>query len=107
MLTVERRIYEFMSQVCPAYSGGSWRFFELANGGFYMTPPGEAYEICIDSNGFQGHMSADAAGITVCLFIYSQLSFESATESFAKHFHWLRDFARHHPEAGAIFQAID
>lgn len=107
MLTVERCIYDFMSQFASTYSGGCWRFFELRNGGFYMSPPDEAYEIRIDSNGFQARMSADAAGITVCLFAYSQLSFESATEIFAKHFHWLRDFARHHPEAGAIFQAID
>lgn len=107
MLTVERRIYDFMSRFAGAYSGGCWRFFELGNGGFYMSPPDAAYEIHIDSNGFQGRMSADAAGIAICLFAYSQLSFEFATDVFAEHFHWLRDFAWDHPEAGAIFQAID
>jgi hypothetical protein len=107
MLTVESRIYDCMSQFSAAYCGGCWCFFELANGGFYMSPPDEAYDIRIDGNGFRGRMSADAAGITVCLFTYSQLSFESATETFAKHFHWLRDFARHHAEARAILQAID
>lgn len=107
MLTVERRIYDFMAQFASAYSGGCWRFFELGNGGFYMSPPDETYEIRIDSNGFQGRMSADAAGIMVCLFTFSQLSFEYSADTFAKHFHWLRDFARDHAEAGAIFQAID
>ena len=68
MLTVEGRIYDCMSQFSAAYSGGCWRFFELANGGFYMSPPDEAYDIRIDGNGFHGRMSADAAGITVCLF---------------------------------------
>jgi hypothetical protein len=107
MLTVERRIYDFMSQFASAYSGGCWRFFELGNGGFYMSPPDEAYEIRIDSNGFRGRMSADATGITVCLFTFSYLSFKYPTDIFAKHFHSLRDFARDHSEAGVIFQAID
>jgi hypothetical protein len=107
MLTVERRIYDFMSQFASAYSGGCWRFVELGNGGFYMIPPDEAYEIRIDSNGFRGCMSADAAGITICLMAFSHLSFEHTTDIFARHFHWLRDFAWDHPEAGVIFQAID
>lgn len=107
VLTIESRIYDCMSQFSAAYSGGCWRFFELANGGFYMSPPDEAHDIRIDGNGFHGRMSADAAGITVCLFTYSQLSFEFATETFAKHFHWLRDFAWYHAEARVILQAID
>ena len=107
MLTVERRVYEFMAQFASAYCGGGWRFFELGNGGFYMSPPDEAYEIRIDSNGFKGRMSADAAGITACLFSFSELSLEYRAQIFARHFHWLRDFASDHPEAGVIFQAID
>jgi hypothetical protein len=107
MLVVERRIYNVMSQVASAYSGGYWRFFELGNGGFYMSPPGEAYDIFIDGNGFDSRMSADAAGITVCLFAFSQLSFEHPAEVFARHFHRLRDFACGHVEAARIFQAID
>ena len=53
-------------------------------------------------------MTADAAGITVCLFAFSHLSFEYLqTEVFARHFHWLRDFALGHAEARQIFAAID
>lgn len=107
MLAVEGLIYDFMSRFASGYGGGVWRFFELSNGGFYMSPPDEAYELRIDSNGFQGRMSADAAGITVCLFAFSYLSFEYTTEVFSRHFHWLRDFAMDHPEAGLIFEAID
>lgn len=107
MLTVERCIYDFMARFASAYSGGCWRFFELGNGGFYMSPPDDAYEVRIDSSGFQGCMSGDAAGITVCLFTFSHLSFEDATDNFARHFHWLRDFALDHPEAGVILHAMD
>jgi hypothetical protein len=107
MLTVESRIYEFMSQFASTYDSGIWQFFELSNGGLYLSPPGEEYELRVDSNGFQGRMSGDAAGIAVCLFAFSHLSFEYTTDIFSQHFHWLRNYALDHPEASAIFAAID
>ena len=107
MLTVEGRIYDFLSQFCSAYDGGVWRFFELSNGGFYMCPPEGTYELRVDGNGFKGRMSADAAGITVCLFTFSHMSFGYATDIFSRHFYQLRDFAQDHPEAALIFAAID
>ena len=107
MLTVESCSYDFMALFARTYSGGAWRFFELSNGGFYMSPPDEAYDLRIDSNGFEGRMSADAAGITVCLFTFSHLSFQCATDVFSQHFHWLREFALDHREALRIFEAID
>jgi hypothetical protein len=106
MLTVEGCIHDFMAQFARAYSGGAWRF-ELGNGGFYMSPSDEAYDLRIDSNGFEGRMSADAAGITVCLFAFSHLSFQYATDMFGQHFHRLREFALEHREALQIFEAID
>jgi hypothetical protein len=61
-----------------------------------------------DTLGYDGEMSADAAGITVCLFACSLLSFEyRGTEVFARHFHGLREFALEHPESTQIFAAID
>lgn len=39
MLTVERRIFDFMSRFASKWSGGCWSFFELSHGGFYMSPP--------------------------------------------------------------------
>lgn len=107
MLIVEHCIYDFMAQFARGYSGGYWRMFELSNGGFYMSPPEETYELRIDSNGFRGRMSADAAGITVCLFAFSHLSFDYATDIFPRHFHRLREHALDHPEASVIFEAID
>ena len=107
MLTVEGRIYEFLSQFCAAYDGGVWNFFELSNGGFYMSPPEARYEFSIDSNGFRGCMSADAAGITACLFAFSHMSFEYTNDVFSRHYHHLLDYADVHPEARIIFEAID
>ena len=48
-------------------------------------------------------MSADAAGITVCLFALSHLSFEYTTDIFSRHYHWLLEYAKDHAEARAIF----
>ena len=50
MLTVEGRIYDFLSQFCPSYDGGLWQFYELSNGGFYMSPPEDSYELAIHGN---------------------------------------------------------
>jgi hypothetical protein len=107
MLTVEGRIYELMGRLCSSYDGGIWKFYELSNRGFYMTPPDGPYVIHVEGNGCLRRMSADAAGITACLFAFSLMSFEYADEMFANHYHWLRDFAMTHPEARAIFAAID
>ena len=108
MLRVEYAVYAFMRKLASQYTGGSWAFFELSNGGFYMAPEcGTKISICVDGNGFEGTMSAGAAGITVCLFALSHLSFQIADESIAEHFHRLRDFALEHAEASAILAAID
>ena len=109
MLTFEGRVYDLMRQFSPQYGGGMWAYLEVSNGSFYMTPPPDkSYRLTIPSNGYDGEMSADAAGITVCLFAYSLLSFDyQGTEVFARHFHGLRDFALDHAESAQIFAAID
>jgi hypothetical protein len=57
--------------------------------------------------GFEGQMSADAAGITACLFALSHLSFQIQHENIENHYHQLRDCALEHAEAGVILAAID
>jgi hypothetical protein len=107
MLTVEGRIYDLLSRFCSTYDGGYWRFHHLSNGGFYMSPPDGTYRLTVEGNGFEGCMSADASGVAVCLFAFSHMSFEYATDIFSAHYHQLRDFALEHPEAESIFAAID
>lgn len=108
MMTFEGFVYDLMRQFSPQYPGGSWRFMELSNGSFFMTPPDRTYRLTVPSNGYQGEMSADAAGITVCLFAYSLLSFQyRGTDVFTRHFHRLREFALGHAESAQIFAAID
>jgi hypothetical protein len=107
MVTVEARIHDLMGRFVADYYGGFWDFFELSNGGFYMAPQMPAVRLSVESNGYDGRMSADAAGITVCLLAFSHLAFEDNAEVYSRHFHWLRDFALGHSEASQIFAAID
>ena len=108
MLIVEQAIYTFMRKLSSQYTGGYWNYLELSNGGFYMAPAhDEPMDVFVETNGFKGQMSADAAGITACLFALSHLSFQIQHESIARHFHQLRDFALDHAEASMILGAID
>ena len=108
MLTVENAVYTFMRRIAPQYTGGYWTFRELSNGGFYLAPHSDTgFRICVESNCFEGEMSADAAGITACLFALSHLSFDMEDDCIATHFHYLRDFAISHAEANTILAAID
>jgi Antirestriction protein len=76
MLTVESAIFAFMRKLCAGYNGGWWVYYELSNRGFYMAPRDEAlYGLTGDGNSFSGDLSADAAGITACLFALSHISF--------------------------------
>ena len=38
---VENTIYNLMDMLSEDYQGGSWKYFELSNGGFYMSPTSE------------------------------------------------------------------
>jgi hypothetical protein len=61
-------------------------------------------------NQFEGDLSADALGITACLYAYSNLSF-SGPDVFADicsdHYYWLREFMMGHQEVEAILAATD
>jgi hypothetical protein len=108
-LTVEPAIFQFASQLAPAYSGGYWHFYRLSNGGFYMAPKLDGEFQIVADNGFTGILSAEALGITACLYTYSNLSFGEGKfgEACGEHYHWLYEFAMLHGEAGAIRAAID
>ena len=115
-LRLEPTVFNMAGMLSEQYRGGSWEFYALSNGGFYMAPssnphgqnPDNGFPVTSD-NGFEGPMSGDALGITVCLYAYSRLSFAQSSlgELCAQHYHWLREYALDHSEAGAIFAAID
>ena len=108
MLTVEYAIFAFMRKLSAQYTGGYWTYYELSNRGFYMAPQSDSrFHVAVEANDFTGEMSADAAGITACLFALSHLSFQVCNNQVSEHFHLLRDFALEHAEASVILAAID
>ena len=108
-LQLEPVIYGITERMAEGYNGGYWEFYTLSNGGFYMAPSDDrTYHITCD-NMFEGDLSADALGITSCLYAYSHLSFSggSFARECALHFHRLREFIFEHPEIRKILGATD
>lgn len=105
---VENAIYNLMDMLSKDYQGGAWKYFELSNGGFYMSPSSpKSHRVLWCDNYYDGVMSADAAGITACLFAFSQLSFRANLEYLGEYYEKLYEFVIDHEESGEIFAAID
>src|SRR5260370_25094145 len=75
MLRLEDTVFDFMRQFVTRYIGGVWDMLELSNGGFYMRTGSESVKFRVPSNGFEGVMSAGAAGITGFFFFCFLLFF--------------------------------
>jgi hypothetical protein len=108
-LQLEPFIFSMASRLSDDYGGGYWLFYMLDNGGFYMAPDLDGRFQVVSPNGWEGFMSANAFGITVCLFAYSNLSFGSGhfAETCAGLYHALREYMMDHAEARAILAATD
>jgi hypothetical protein len=109
-LYVEPLVYALTDRLASEYNGGYWEFYVLSNGGFYMAPHSDMPFQVRCENGFEGELSTNALGITICLYAYSQLSFTAESRlatTCARQYHRLRDYMLAHPEAGAILAAID
>jgi hypothetical protein len=98
-LHLEPLAYAMADSLSSDYTGGYWDFFSLNNGGFHVT--------C--ENSFEGDLSADAVGITVCLYACSGLSFSGMliADVCAGQYHLLREYALEHSEAAEIMAAVD
>lgn len=109
-LLVEPFVYGMAENITPEYRGGYWTFYRLGNGGFYMAPDSERYYPVSCQNGYEGILSADALGITACLYAYSHLSFSdnpTLAGACAEQYHLLREYMLEQTEAEGILGAID
>ncbi len=106
-LRLEPTVFAMADRLAADYSGGYWDFYALTNGGFYMARSTDRTYTVTAENGYEGVLSADALGITACLYAYSHLSFtnDHFAEVCAEHFHLLREYAMDHPEARVILAA--
>lgn len=111
-LPFEQRAYTFLSEFARDYTGGYWDFYRLDNGGFYMAPLFPArMQVRVHTNGYEGQLSNDAAGIMACLFSLNQLSWTLKTDDSIRlaveRYYQLHDYASEHPEAPQILRAIN
>ncbi|MCX2499553.1 antirestriction protein, partial [Plesiomonas shigelloides] len=73
---LEPQAFAWLDRLCDDYNGGFWDFYTLSNGGAFMAPESdenseEKWSLFNPMNGNEAEVSAEAAGIIVCLLTYS------------------------------------
>jgi hypothetical protein len=109
-IILEPTVFAWMDRFCTDYIGGIWQFYTLNNGGAFMAPEAENNEprtLFNPLNGNGGELSAEAAGIAVCLMTYSHHAMRTECDAMTEHYYRLRDYALSHPECSAIMHIID
>ena len=109
-IILEPTAFAWMDRFCASYSGGIWQFYTLSNGGAFMAPEvenDELWSLFNTMNGNGGDMSAEAAGIAVCLMAFSHHACRTECDAMTEHYYRLRDYALNHAECNAIMHIID
>lgn len=109
-MVLEPFVFNMAAKLSRDYDGGLWNFYSLSNGAFYLAPTSPKSFPVSSENGFHCSMTADALGITVCLYAYSHLSFMHLgefSETCSKQYHLLLEYAFDHDEAACILGIID
>lgn len=111
-ILLEPRIFAWMDCFCTDYRGGIWQFYSLSNGGAFVAPEpddgdDDPWTLFNSMSGKDAVMSAEAAGIAVCLLTYSHHACRTMCNAMTAHYDRLRDYALQHAEARAILAIID
>lgn len=109
VLKLEPTVFSMAERLSSQYKGGYWNFYTISNGGFYLASRGDTIFAVSCENGFEGKLSADALGISACMYAYSHLSFgdDAFAETCADQYHMLREYMFQHPEVKTILRTID
>ena len=103
---VENAVYDQMLAMAEQFGGGYWDFVRISTGGGYLRPPGKEHRMAC-ANGYEGTVSADAAGIIATTYALSHLSFEFPSQLLAERYMQLRVLTMEHPECESILEATD
>jgi hypothetical protein len=104
---LEHTINEMLRGMTDDYDGGYWSYYNLSNGGFYMSPALNCTYSLSCENMFEREVSADTAGIIACAMAYSHLSFMTNGDCFAAAYYQLSDYIFQHDDASLIRAALD
>ena len=109
----EQLLNQWMKRLSCDYSGDYWNYFELSNGGFYLTPSATKKTFLMTSTNFaRENVSADAAGIIVTMLALTELmgimdcKGDGGLDNIIERYNSLRDFAIEHHERERIFSII-
>ncbi|WP_442787078.1 antirestriction protein [Lelliottia sp. SL45] len=109
-IILEPTVFAWMDRLCADYHGGIWQFYTLSNGGVFMAPEAEnseSWSLFNTMNGNGAEMSAESAGIAVCMMAYSHHACRTESDAMTEHYYRLRDYALSHAECNAIMHIID
>lgn len=111
-IILEPTVFAWMDRFCTDYHGGIWNFYTLSNGGAFMAPEASGdddgkWALFNSMNGNGAEMSAEAAGIAVCLMTYSHHAMRTECDAMTGHYYRLWDYALNHAECNAIMHIID
>lgn len=110
-IMLEPQAFSWLDRLCPDYRGGFWDFYTLSNGGAFMAPScddtNEKWLLSNAMNGNEAGVSAEAAGIIVCLLVYSHHACRTENSAMSDHYYYLRDYALTHSECHEILSIID
>lgn len=87
-ITLEPQVFAWMDRFCADYSGGIWNFYSLNNGGAFMAPETDSdafWSLFNAMNGNVADMSAEAAGIAVCLIAYNHHACRTECDAMTEH----------------------
>lgn len=109
----EARVFNLMRHYCPDYSGGDWNYYNLSNGGFFMSVKKDArLQIIQPDNHFEEMMSPEAASVGINLYAINQLQWsEDLSEGLKVKLQGLYEklevYAGQRDESGIIFRFLD
>jgi len=111
----ENYIYKLADNHVAEYKGGYWEFYELSNGGFYMSLASEESFSFENPNNYCSMQQLDSETISIILNLYALSNFSMMlyqkgidNDKPAIGYHVLRDYAAlEHEHASIIMKAID
>lgn len=109
LIVAENTVYTVMERLSPRdYGGGFWNFYERDGKPLFLAPArDQRFRIESAITYYRGEVSAEAAGIIATLFTLSHLSLKFESDHLAEGYQRLFAYSGGHPEASAIFEAID
>lgn len=106
-LVFETLVYHYAGAFSKDYRSGDWNYYELSNGGFYMSLQSNDDFHVVIRNYCDGYLSANALSIVATLCALFELANEHEQVYLFRSYQQLREYICSHPEASEILRAFD